>query len=195
MSGAPALVIAIPKRRLADEGGRQDLADLGQPPVERQSPHAGRRVERLGDADEGDVVALEDFDQLGEIHQRAAEPVDLVDDDDVDQAGLDVGHQLLQPRPLQRAAGEAAVVVALTDRSPALGLLAGDIGPPSGRKRPMSTSRRSSRRSATSISSGPPCSRLSKRASSGFWSSASPSALRESRSTYAMTALEPSSAT
>ena len=74
------------------------------------------------------LVAVEHLDQLGEVHQRAAEAVDLVDDDDVDPAGLDVGEQPLQGRALQGAAGEAAVVVAVADQHPALGLLAGDIG-------------------------------------------------------------------
>ena len=56
------------------------------------------------------------------------QPVDLVDDDDVDPAGLDVGQQPLQRRPLQGAAGEAAVVVAVGHQHPALGALAGDVG-------------------------------------------------------------------
>ena len=73
-------------------------------------------------------LPVEHLDQLGEIHQRAAEAVDLVDDDDVDAAGLDVGEQPLQRRALQRAAGEAAVVVAVGHQHPAFGLLAGDVG-------------------------------------------------------------------
>ena len=56
------------------------------------------------------------------------QPVDLVDDDDVDPARFDVGDQALQRRALQRAAGEAAVVVAVGHQQPALGLLARDIG-------------------------------------------------------------------
>ena len=40
---------------------------------------------------------------------------------------LDVAQQPLQRRPLQRAAGEAAVVVAVADEHPALVLLAGDV--------------------------------------------------------------------
>ena len=48
------------------------------------------------------------------------QPVDLVDHDDVDQPLLDVGEQLLQRRPLQGAAGEAAVVVGVADQRPAL---------------------------------------------------------------------------
>ena len=39
---------------------------------------------------------VERFDQLGEVEQRAGQPVDLVDDDDVDLAGLDVGEQPLR---------------------------------------------------------------------------------------------------
>ena len=74
------------------------------------------------------LYAVEHLDQLGEVHQRARQPVDLVDHHDVDQAGLDVGEQPLQRRALQRAAGEAAVVVAVAHQHPALGALAGDVG-------------------------------------------------------------------
>ena len=120
-------------------GGRELVADAladhlalelgeGEQDVERQPPHRGGGVERLGDADEGDAVAVEHLDQLGEVHQRAAEPVDLVDHHDVDAPRLDVGQQPLQRRALQRAAGDAAVVVAVGHQHPAFGLLAGDVG-------------------------------------------------------------------
>ena len=55
-------------------------------------------------------------------------PVDLVDHDHVDQPVLDVGQQPLQAGPLQRAAGDAAVVILVADQHPALGPLAGDVG-------------------------------------------------------------------
>ncbi len=100
----------------------------GEQHVEGQPAHRGGGVERLGDADEGDVVPIEHLDQPGEVHERAGEPVDLVDDDDVDAAQFDVGHETLQGRALQRAAGEAAVVVTVGNQQPALGLLAGDVG-------------------------------------------------------------------
>ena len=58
----------------------------------------------------------------------AGQPVDLVDDDDIDLARLDVGQQALQGRALQGAAGEAAIVVAVGQQPPALVLLAGDVG-------------------------------------------------------------------
>ncbi|MEI2757102.1 MAG: hypothetical protein V9F46_11700 [Chitinophagaceae bacterium] len=56
------------------------------------------------------------------------EAVDLVDDHHVDQPVLDVGQQPLQAGALQRAAGDAAVVVLIADQHPALGALAGDVG-------------------------------------------------------------------
>ena len=74
------------------------------------------------------LCAVEHLDQPGKVHQRAGQPIDLVDDDDVDLPRLDVGQQALQGGPLQRAAREAAVVVAVGHQKPALGLLAGDIG-------------------------------------------------------------------
>ena len=58
---------------------------------------------------------VEHLDQLREVHQRARQPVDLVDHDDVDQPLLDVGEELPQRRPLQGPAREAAVVVRVAD--------------------------------------------------------------------------------
>ena len=100
----------------------------GQQDIERQPSHRRRRVERLGDGTKVTFWRVEHLDQLGEVDQRAAEAVDLVDDHDVDLAAFDVGQQPLQRGTLQGAAGEAAVVVAVADRHPALRLLAGDIG-------------------------------------------------------------------
>ena len=62
------------------------------------------------------LVRVEQLDQLGEVGKRAGQPVDLVDDDHVDPSGLDIVQQLLQRRPLHRAAGKAAVVVAVADQ-------------------------------------------------------------------------------
>ena len=52
--------------------------------------HRGGRIERLRDTDEGDVVSVEHIDELREIHQRATEPVNLVDDDDIKALRLDL---------------------------------------------------------------------------------------------------------
>ena len=55
-------------------------------------------------------------------------PIDLVDDDNVDAAGSDVGEQGLQRRPLHAAAREPAIVIAGPGRCPPLVLLAADVG-------------------------------------------------------------------
>ena len=77
---------------------------------------------------EGHVVAVEHLDQLREIHQRARQAVDLVDHHHVDQPVLDVGQEPLQGRAVQRAAGDAAIVILVAHQHPALGALAGDVG-------------------------------------------------------------------
>ena len=109
----PHALLAGRRELVADALADHLALELGEAEqdVERQPAHGGRGVELLGDADEGHVVALEHLDQLGEIRQRAAEAVDLVDHDDVDQPGLDVEKQPLERRPLQRAARDPAVVV------------------------------------------------------------------------------------
>ena len=71
-------------------------------------------------------VRVEHLDHLGEVGERPGQPVDLVDDHDVDQALADIGQQPLQRRPLHVAAGEAAVVVGGLDQPPALAGLALD---------------------------------------------------------------------
>jgi hypothetical protein len=72
-------------------------------------------------------VTLERFYDLGEVHQRAAETVDLVDDHAVDIAGLDVGEQPPEGGSLHVPAGEPTVVVSLGQADPALGFLASDV--------------------------------------------------------------------
>jgi hypothetical protein len=65
---------------------------------------------------------------LAKSIRAPGQPVDLVDHHHVDQPALDVRQQAAQCRPLQGAAGDAAVVVAVGHQHPALGALAGDIG-------------------------------------------------------------------
>ncbi len=63
-------------------------------------------------------MPLENLDDLGEVRERAGQPVDLVDDDIIDPPGLDVLEQALERRALEGAAGDPAVVVAtVTTRS------------------------------------------------------------------------------
>ena len=73
-------------------------------------------------------MALEDVDQPDEVGKRAGEPVDLVADDRVHLARLDVAQQSPQRRAIHRPAGEAAVVVAVVEGDPALLTLALDVG-------------------------------------------------------------------
>jgi hypothetical protein len=74
-------------------------------------------------------MGIECLDQLGEVGERAGQPVDLIDDDHIDPSRLDVDEQLLQGRPNHRPAGEAAVVVRISFQTPALMRLAFDVGP------------------------------------------------------------------
>ena len=61
-------------------------------------------------------MGVECLDQLGEVGERAGQPIDLIDDDHVDPSRLHIGKQALQSRPNHRAAGEAAVVVTIADQ-------------------------------------------------------------------------------
>src|SRR5271157_333937 len=73
-------------------------------------------------------MSVEQFDQLGEVGERARQPVDLVDDDHVDPVSANVVEQSRERRPLHRAAGIAAVVVTSPDQLPAFMGLALDVG-------------------------------------------------------------------
>src|SRR5438128_10822465 len=55
----------------------------GQQHIEGQPPHRARGVELLGHRHERGALGVEDLDQLGKIGERAGQPVDLVDDNDV----------------------------------------------------------------------------------------------------------------
>ena len=120
-------------------GGRDLVADalagdlaleLGerQQHVERQPPHAGGRVERLGHRDEGDAVGVEQLHELGEVGERSGQAIDLVDDDNVDLAAPGCRRAASAGRAVQDAAGEAAVVIMISDQFPALMGLALDVG-------------------------------------------------------------------
>jgi hypothetical protein len=73
-------------------------------------------------------MGVEQLDQLGEVGQGPGQPVDLVDDDNVDPAVPDVRQQPLQCRTVGRTAGIAAVVVTGADQGPAVMGLAANIG-------------------------------------------------------------------
>ncbi len=72
-------------------------------------------------------MTLEQLDQLVKIQQRTGKSVDLVDRHDVDLTGLNVGQETLKGRAIERAAGHAAVVVAVGNLNPTFPALACDI--------------------------------------------------------------------
>jgi hypothetical protein len=100
----------------------------GQQNIEGQPPHRGRRIELLRDRDKGRALGVEDLDDLGKVGERAGEPVDLVDDDDVDPPRLDLCEQLLQSGPIHCGAGEPAIVITIRQAHPAVVPLALDEG-------------------------------------------------------------------
>jgi hypothetical protein len=85
-------------------------------------------VEGLGDRYEGHSLLIKEFDQLGEIAKEAGQAVDLIDHNDGNLAGPDIGQKFLQGRAVQRGSGEAAIIVALGNQASALMRLALDIG-------------------------------------------------------------------
>ena len=50
-------------------------------------------------------MRVKNVDDLGEICKRTRQPIDLVDNDDLDLAGRDVFQKSLERRPLHRPAG------------------------------------------------------------------------------------------
>ena len=91
-------------------------------------PHGAGRVELLRYRHEAHLVAVEELHDAGEVQERAAETVHLVNHDAVDASGLDVGPQTLEGGPLYVAASEAAVVVAVAQAGPALVPLTENVG-------------------------------------------------------------------
>ena len=75
-----------------------------------------------------DTPAIEQLHQLGKIGQGPGQPVDLVDDHDIDPAGPDFGQEALEGRAVQGAPGYPAVVIAVRHQPPALVGLALYIG-------------------------------------------------------------------
>src|SRR3984893_16291836 len=100
----------------------------GQQNIESPARHRAPRVELLRHRDERHSLGVEEFDQPSKIGERAGQPVDLIDDHDVDPAGPDVGDQMLQGGSLQIATGISAIVIAGSDQYPALVALAADEG-------------------------------------------------------------------
>ena len=73
-------------------------------------------------------MGIQHIDDLGEIGERPGQAVDLVNDNDLNLASLDIGEEPLQGRALYRAAREASVVVHFGARDPSGVTLARDVG-------------------------------------------------------------------
>jgi hypothetical protein len=73
-------------------------------------------------------MGIEQLNQLGEIYQRSRQPIDLVDDDDINLAGADIVQQVLKIGAVSGPAGVSPVVIPGTDLGPAGVGLAFDVG-------------------------------------------------------------------
>ena len=65
---------------------------------------------------------------LAKSAKRAGQAIDLVDDNDIDPVGSNVGEELLQGRAVGGSAREAAIVISGTNQCPAGMGLTADIG-------------------------------------------------------------------
>jgi hypothetical protein len=72
-------------------------------------------------------VSVEEVGQPDEIEQGARQPVELIDEHDVDQPSLDIAKQLLESRTMRIGTGTATVVVMTGDLYPASVLLASHV--------------------------------------------------------------------
>jgi hypothetical protein len=87
-----------------------------------------RSIDRAQGALKALACRIQTLDDAGEVRERPGEPVDLVDDDAVNEPVVDGGEQSLQRRTVEGATGEAAVVVGVRQQHPAFGLLALHVG-------------------------------------------------------------------
>ena len=102
-------------RDLVADTLRRDLAlelGKGEQHVQREPAHGSAGVELLGHRDKRYTCCIEHIDDLGEVGERSRQPVDLVDDDQIDFALLDVDQKGLQCRAFQRAPRKPAVIIA-----------------------------------------------------------------------------------
>ena len=73
-------------------------------------------------------MGVQHVDDLGEVWQRPRQSIHLVDQDQIDLASANIGEQTLQAGPLQRAAGDAAIVIGRRQGRPPFVTLATGIG-------------------------------------------------------------------
>jgi len=84
----------------------------------RQTLHLSKRRICSDNRDQLNRLGIEGFDQLGEVRQRTGQPVDLVDNDDVNPTGVDILQELLEGRAVEITAGISGVVIVLGNGLP-----------------------------------------------------------------------------
>ena len=65
--------------------------------------------------------------EFGEVRDGTGKSVQLVEDNQINQASLRVGHQLFQCRAIHVTAGESVIIVTLRQTDPAAAFLTGHI--------------------------------------------------------------------
>ncbi len=99
----------------------------GQQNVERQPAHRRGGVEGLGNRDKGTTGGIEALDQLGKVGKGSGQTINLVDYNHLNEPRVDVCQQALKAGPVERATGDAAIVISGLARNPAFVPLAGDV--------------------------------------------------------------------
>lgn len=96
LAGPPRHLLARPLGDLLPLELVEGNHDRGHDP-----PRGGGRVDLFLEGDELDVVPLELLDESQEVDDVPRDAVDLREDDDVDEAGPDLRHEVGETRPLQ----------------------------------------------------------------------------------------------
>ena len=76
-------------------------------------------------------MLIKQFDKLSEVGKRASQPIDLIDQNDINLAVPHVIEQSLQRWPVEGCAREPAIVKMIGNQPPALMSLTLDIAPTS----------------------------------------------------------------
>jgi hypothetical protein len=63
-------------------------------------------------------MLVEEFHQLGEVRQRSGQPVDLVDDNDVDLSTADIIEQFLKGWAIEGHTGQTPIIIPRSSRQP-----------------------------------------------------------------------------
>src|SRR5687767_12498676 len=79
--------------------------------IHHQPPEAVRRIEILSDTCERRVVSLKNIHKPDEVQEAPTQPIELVDDDDINLAAFDVSEELSHRGAIQGAPGLGSIFV------------------------------------------------------------------------------------